>query len=72
MNAVYVVQHAYENQAGYDEVKFIGVYSSERAAQAAVERLRSEPGFRNRPNGFHVERYELDRDHWAEGYVTEP
>lgn len=27
-------------------------------------------GFREAPAGFEVSRYEVDRDEWAEGYVT--
>jgi hypothetical protein len=70
VDVVYIVQHAYENDAGYDEVKFIGAYSSEQTAKTAVERLCLQPGFRDRPEGFHIEAYEIDRDHWPEGYVT--
>jgi len=70
VNAVYLVQHAYEDAAGCDEVKLIGIYSSEAAAKAAVDRLRKQPGFRDRPNDFHVEACELDKDHWTEGYVV--
>jgi hypothetical protein len=70
MSAVYLVHHAYEDAAGCDEVKLIGAYSSESAANAAVERLRKQPGFRDRPNDFHIEAYDLDKDHWTEGYVT--
>ena len=69
LKAVYLVNHAYEDAAGCDEVKFIGAYSSRAAAMAAVERLRKQPGFRDRPDAFHIEACELDRDHWPEGYV---
>jgi len=51
-------------------VKIIGVYTSEELAQAAVERTRSLPGFADHPDGFRVERYDIDRDHWPRGFVT--
>ena len=70
MNAVYLLHHAYADAAGCDEVKLVGVYSSDAAAKAAVDRLRKQPGFRDRPSDFHVEAYELDKDHWTEGYVS--
>lgn len=69
MKSVFVLQHSYEED-GYDETKFIGVYSSEQTAKAAVDRLRLQNGFKDRPNDFHIEEYELDVDHWREGYVT--
>ncbi|MFT3765898.1 MAG: hypothetical protein QM820_10320 [Minicystis sp.] len=72
MNRVYLVQHAYEGPAGEEEVKIIGVFSSEETAAAAIERLRTMPGFRDHPDGFHVGPYELDRDYWADGFVTMP
>jgi len=50
-------------------VKVIGIYTSEELAEAAVERTRSLPGFADHPNGFRVERYDIDRDHWPRGFV---
>ena len=69
MRSVYVLQHSYE-LGGCDETKFIGVYSTRRRAQAAVRRLRRQPGFRDRPNDFHIDEYAIDRDHWVEGFFT--
>jgi hypothetical protein len=69
MSKVYVVQH--EHSVGdSDDVKFIGVYSSRAQAEAAVERLTSQPGFAATPDGFHIDAYALDQDHWQEGFVT--
>ena len=68
---VFVVQHQHELD-GCDEVKFIGVYSSEEVGWAAVERAKSLPGFRYYPDGFSVDPYEVDMDHWTEGFVTVP
>ena len=65
---VYLLQHSYEVMDDED-VKVIGVYSSEMAARAAIERLKEQPGFRDHPDGFHVDRYPLDKDHWTEGFV---
>jgi hypothetical protein len=59
-----------------DEGMLIGVYESKDSAIAAVERLRDKPGFRENPGvvedddvpGFFMQAYELDKDHWTEGY----
>ena len=69
MTHVYVVQHLREDPDGYDDVKFIGVYSTLQKAEEAVMRHKLLPGFIETPQGFCVEQYEVDKDHWTEGFV---
>ncbi len=71
MNSVYVLQHERELDDDAFEVKFIGVYSSQADADAAIERLIKQPGFKDFPDGFCVDEYSLNQDHWPEGFVTE-
>lgn len=69
MTSVFLLWHSYElNEC--DETKLIGVYSTRRSAERAVEHLRLQPGFCDRPDDFTIDEYELDRDHWTEGFVT--
>jgi hypothetical protein len=70
MTSVFVVQHVHVREEGVEEVKFIGVYSSREKAQAAVTRLRRQPGFVDASDGFNIDEYRVDQDHWAEGYVA--
>lgn len=70
MPRVHVLQHTHELAGGIEDVKLIGVYSSREKAQAAVARLVRVPGFADAPSGFHIDEYQLDKDHWVEGYVT--
>ena len=65
MKHAFVLQH--ENPETKD-VKLIGVYSSEAAAQAAIGRVCAQPGFRDYPNGFSIDDYEVDEDNWTEGF----
>lgn len=67
---VYVLQHSYE-AGGCDETKLIGVYGSREEAEAAANRLRRQPGFREHPGEFHADRYPLNVDHWSEGFTSE-
>lgn len=69
MPTVFVLQHEYE-WCGHDKAKMIGVYATEADAQAAITRLREQPGFRDWPDGFTIDPYELGVDHWIEGFVT--
>jgi len=68
-STVFVVQHAYEREpCRCDEVKLIGVFPSHATALAAVETLSQQPGFREYPNGFHIDRYHLGSTQWQEGF----
>lgn len=53
-----------------NDVKLIGIYESAEAAEAARLRLADQPGFKDHPNGWYAEPYELGKDHWAEGFDT--
>lgn len=70
MEYVYLLEHSYEALDGHDEFKLIGVYSSPETAQAAIRRLETQPGFKDRPEAFQMNRYEIDKDHWEEGYIS--
>ena len=67
MGRCYLLQH--ERPDTFD-VKVIGIYSSATEARGAIERLRQQPGFRDHPSGFSIDDYELDKDHWVDGFVT--
>lgn len=70
MDAVYIVEHSHEFPNGKEDIKLIGVYTSDEAARAAVERLRLQPGFCDHPDGFTVSKYPLNQDHWTDGFVS--
>jgi len=65
-----VVEHLHVLEDGEESMKLIGVYSSQEAAQRAVDRLKLQPGFRDTPEGFSIDPYSLDEDNWTDGYVT--
>jgi hypothetical protein len=71
LNAVFVVHHEYQHYDDRDETKLIGVYSTEAKAKLAIERLRVLPGFSEYPDGFSVDCYPIDADHWIEGLVQQ-
>ena len=59
-----------QNGDGENTELLIGVYSTEMAAKAAIERLKAKPGFAEFPGGFQIHPYQLDRDHWIDGFVA--
>jgi hypothetical protein len=53
-----------------DHEILIGVYASHADANAAIERVKDQRGFRDYPDGFEIDEYEIGKDHWTEGFVT--
>lgn len=53
-----------------EDLKVIGVYSSEQLADEAIGRARLLVGFRDEPDCFVVSEYEVDEDKWTDGFVT--
>jgi len=70
MKKVYIAQHVHSLEDDREDVKFVGVYSSNENAQAAIKRSSQAPGFSDAPAGFHIDEYQVDKDQWVEGYTT--
>lgn len=67
---VYLLWHTHELEDGESDEKLLGVYSTEAEATRRIASAMKLPGFREAPAGFEVARYVIDRDEWAEGFVT--
>lgn len=68
---VHLLWFVQERNHGEDTELLIGVYASEQDANAAIERLKNKPGFADFQKGFLVDSYELNQDHWTEGFVRQ-
>ena len=66
MGPLFVLLHSLPETG---RVKVIGIYSSRAMAEEAEVRSRELPGFADEPDGFTIEEYEVDRDHWPRGFV---
>lgn len=66
MTPLFVLLHSLPETG---KVKVIGIYSSRALAEEAEGRSRELPGFVDEPDGFTIEQYEVDRDHWPRGFV---
>ena len=71
MKKVFVLEHVHEHEKGNENIKLIGIYSSKKNAEEAISQLVCVSGFKDTPDGFHVDEYELDQTQWLDGYVTE-
>ncbi|MEW2316701.1 hypothetical protein [Streptomyces bauhiniae] len=52
-----------------DDVKLLGIYSSLQQVEERLRQARLLPGFRDEPDCFFHDPYELDKDGWTEGFV---
>ena len=66
MSPLYVLLHSLSETG---RVKVVGIYSSTSLAEEAKHRAEALPGFSEEPDGFTIDPYEVDRDHWSRGFV---
>ena len=64
LRTVYLLWHT---DSEGDE-KLIGVYATSPDASQAIERVQDKPGF-SQGGAFEIAEYELNLDHWTEGFV---
>ena len=67
MTSVFLLWHSYEDDT-HEDSKLIGVYTTRELAELAKSRVIVQPGFSLYPNGFLIDEYRLDKDHWAKGF----
>ena len=70
MEAVFLLWHINRTSSREEDEKLVGVYRTEDEAKAAIARLTHQPGFRDTPDAFEIAKYELNKDHWTEGFLT--
>lgn len=73
MKVVYLLQHSYDtgDSFEYTETKIIGIYSSREIAEQKINEYLNLPGFCNfGRDTFYIDAYELDKDHWDEGFIS--
>src|SRR5690349_4129190 len=66
--SVYLLQHAAREGRDDEEVKTLGIFSSEKEAKLAIRRFKKLPGFSRYPNNFHLNLYRLNEREWPEGF----
>lgn len=73
-DSVFVLEHTrYEDDNSDNDIedfKLIGVFTSLEQAKAAIAQLSAQPGFKDYPNGFHIDEYPLGQINWSSGFVV--
>ena len=71
-NTVFVLEHALykddDKNNDIEDYKLIGVFATEQQAQTAMSQLKMQPGFKDYPNGFHIDAYPLNQVNWSSGF----
>ncbi len=70
MKFVYVLYHTYVLPDGEEEQKQLGVYSTHQKAEDVIEKYKLLPGFKDSPEGFLIDKTEVDKSEWEEGYIS--
>ena len=68
---VYLLEHFRDkdtDKENYENVKNCGLFVTEQEAKAAIEFLKTQAGFKEYPNDFIIDRYELGKIEWSEGF----
>lgn len=73
MEFVYSLWHIHvdEHLPAGEDVKLIGIYTSNENAIAAQLRTEKLEGFRDFPEGFQISQDILDKDGWTSGFITD-
>jgi hypothetical protein len=67
MNYIYIVSHLNPKN---DDEKHIGSYLSYEEAAQVVEKYKQFEGFRDAPDHFYIDKYEIGKLYWPEGYYS--
>lgn len=70
MKKIFVGQHVRKKDSDNENVKMIGVFTTQKAADASIRKLGIQLGFKEHLDGFSVDEYELDKTEWREGFVV--
>lgn len=55
----------------HEEVKLIGIFSSEEKAKDAIVQLKGREGFRDFPAScFEISKMKIDQTNWADGFFV--
>ena len=70
MDSIFILEHVYEIN-DVDEIKHIGVFTTEVKAQEAIEELKDLPGFNKFSiDCFKISKCKLNHYEWKNGFVN--
>jgi len=70
METAYTLQHVSREDTDNEDVKFIGVFSSEKKALACAAKMKKLKGFKKFPDNFYIDKYKINEASWMEGFTS--
>jgi hypothetical protein len=70
MKIFYCLMHSYNDASGEPEDKILAYFETEDEAESAKSSYIGLPGFSRHPAGFIVDKIQLGRLYWQEGFET--
>lgn len=70
LQEVYILHHGRDLEDGHEDIKILGIFSSESKASELVKKYKKMPGFKDSPDGFSINKYIIDKSEWTEGFTT--
>jgi hypothetical protein len=68
MKSVFLLLHVRQDGPDDEDIKAIGIYTTKEKAEKTIEKFKKLPGFKDYPDSFYIPEFELDKDHWTEGF----
>jgi hypothetical protein len=68
LESIFSVSHSYTIDRYLDDERFIGVFSSEEKATIAIEKLKTNQGFKEHPDDFDCSELEINDLLWKSGF----
>lgn len=67
---VYVLNHSYEDEEGFDVISWLGIYASYDLALRSQQKYMRDKKFNGYPDCFIIDEYEVNKPEWSEGFFT--
>ena len=70
LEVLFFLNYVREFEDGHDDVKLLGVFSSEKIANEALEKIGKIPGLVRNSGDFLIEEENIKLLGWTEGFTT--
>ncbi len=65
MKYLYILCHLNKKN---EDIKTIGKFTSLEKAKNVIEEYKQYKGFKDNPDGFFIDKYEINKLYWQDGY----
>ena len=70
MKYVYYLEHIHKISNDNESAKLLGIFSTEENAKKAINKYKKLPGFKDFPDDFIIDKYQINETEWNSGFIT--